>query len=161
MNRLGSLVRAARAGARLACQTSMEQQKEELGVVYAAINSVSVTGRTAKAKLSTSSFASSGAVTDLNAEIEHATGLERKQLEAKRKGIDLFHEAWLDAPFGTETNPVEVTSEFSERIVGVPDPDDDSTVWWGVIEEGQPPKQIVEGGEFFVLKRLPSSGDHH
>lgn len=32
MNRLGSLVRAARAGARLACQTSKEQQYEELGV---------------------------------------------------------------------------------------------------------------------------------
>jgi hypothetical protein len=165
-------------------------------VLYAVYDSVPVVGRTAKAKLSTSSFACSGAVTDLNAEIEHATGLERcvgcnavfcslllegkwtwilrgrehscifaclcrKQLEAKRKGLDLFHEAWLDAPFGTETNPVEVTSEFSERIVGVPDPDDDSTVWWGVIEEGQPPKQIVEGGEFFVLKRLPSSGGHH
>jgi cytochrome c oxidase subunit 5b len=34
-------------------------------------------------------------------------------------------------------------------------------VWWGVIEDGQPPKQIIEGGEFFVLKRLPSSGGHH
>lgn len=107
------------------------------------------------------SFASSGAVTDVDAEIEHATGLERKQLEASKQGVDMFHEAWLDAPFGTEANPVEVTSEFSERIVGVPDPDDDSTVWWGMIEEGQPPKQIVEGGEFFVLKRLPSSGGHH
>lgn len=114
-----------------------------------------------KAYVSTTSFASSGAVTNLDAEIEHATGLEKAQLESANKGVDLFHEAWLDAPFGTETNPVEVTSEFSERIVGVPDPDDDSTVWWGVIEEGQPPKQIIEGGEFFVLKRLPSSGGHH
>ena len=94
-------------------------------------------------------------------ELQGCCSFCRAQLEAKKKGVDLFHEAWLDAPFGTETNPVEVTSEFSERIVGVPDPDDDSTVWWGVIEEGQPPKQIVEGGEFFVLKRLPSSGGHH
>ena len=46
-------------------------------VLYAVYDSVSVVGRTAKAKLSTSSFASSGAITDLNAEIEHATGLER------------------------------------------------------------------------------------
>ncbi len=45
--------------------------------------------------------------------------------------------------------------------MGVPDPDDDSIVWWGVVEEGQAPRQIVEGGEFFVLKRLPSSGGHH
>ena len=63
----------------------------------------------------------------------------------------------LDAPFGTEDKPVEVTSTFSERIVGVPDPYDDSIVWWGNIHEGDPPKQIVEGGEFFILKR---TGDH-
>ena len=34
----------------------------------------------------------------------------------------------LDAPFGTEDNPVVVPSEFGERIVGVADPDDDSLV---------------------------------
>ena len=33
-------------------------------------------------------------------------------------------------------------------------------VWWGFVEEGQPPKQIIEGGEYFVLKKLPSSGGH-
>ena len=48
----------------------------------------------------------------------------------------------LDAPFGTAENPVEVTSEFDNRVVGVPDPDDDSLVWWGIIEEGSPPKQV-------------------
>lgn len=66
----------------------------------------------------------------------------------------------LDAPFGTEDKPVEVTSTFSERIVGVPDPYDDSIVWWGTIEEGQPPKQLVEGGEFFVLKRIGGGSGH-
>ena len=35
----------------------------------------------------------------------------------------------LDAPWGTAEKPVEVTSAFSERIVGVPDPYDDSIVW--------------------------------
>ena len=54
-----------------------------------------------------------------------------------------------------------VPSEFSSRIVGCVDPDDDSLVWWGIIEEGQPPKQIIEDGEYFVLKRIPSSGGHH
>ena len=49
----------------------------------------------------------------------------------------------LDAPFGTEDKPVEVTSSFSERIVGVPDPYDDSIVWWGNIHEGDPPKQVT------------------
>ena len=38
-------------------------------------------------------------------------------------------------------------------VIGSADPDDDSLVWWGIIEEGQPPKQIIDGGEFFVLKR--------
>ena len=84
-----------------------------------------------------SSAASHAATVDVTDEIEHATGLERKELESKLlHGKDPFHEAWLDAPFGTETNPVEVTSEYEERIVGVPDPDDDSLVrcwalfWW-------------------------------
>jgi hypothetical protein len=48
----------------------------------------------------------------------------------------------LDAPFGTAENPVEVPSEFDHRVVGVPDPDDDSLVWWGIIEDGSPPKQV-------------------
>ncbi|KAI7843485.1 hypothetical protein COHA_002961 [Chlorella ohadii] len=94
--------------------------------------------------------------------LEQTTGPEREELEAKAKGIENpWHEAWLDAPFGTEDNPVVVPSEFSERIVGVADPDDDSLVWWGVIEDGQPPKQIIEGGEFFVLKRIPATSAHH
>lgn len=33
-------------------------------------------------------------------------------------------------------------------------------VWWGVIEDGQPPKQIIEGGEFFVLKKVPATSHH-
>jgi hypothetical protein len=37
----------------------------------------------------------------------------------------------LDAPFGTEDNPVVVPSEYEERIVGVVDPDDDSLVGAG------------------------------
>ena len=89
----------------------------------------------------------------MDAEIEHATGLERKQLESERKGVDLFHEPWLDAPFGTETNPVEVTSAFAERVVGVPDAEDDSTIWWGTLKAGEPPKQITQNGEYFVLKQ--------
>ncbi len=66
----------------------------------------------------------------------------------------------LNAPWGTEDNPVEVTSSLHERIVGVPDPYDDSIIWWGTIEEGQPPKQIVETGEFFVLKKVEASDGH-
>ena len=66
----------------------------------------------------------------------------------------------LDAPFGTAENPTEVTSEFDNRVVGVPDPDDDSLVWWGIIEEGSPPKQVnslcppLPAVHSRVLKRL-------
>ena len=78
---------------------------------------------------SAASHAAAGGAVDVASEIEHATGLEREELESKLlKGIDPFHEAWLDAPFGTETHPVEVTSEYEERIVGCADPDDDSLV---------------------------------
>ncbi len=67
----------------------------------------------------------------------------------------------LDAPFGTPEKPVEVPSMFDHRVVGVPDPDDDSIVWWGIVEEGQPPKQIIEEGEYFILKRVEGGGGHH
>jgi cytochrome c oxidase subunit 5b len=36
----------------------------------------------------------------------------------------------------------------------VPDPYDDSIIWWGTVREGEPPKQLVEGGEYFVLKKI-------
>lgn len=32
---------------------------------------------------------------------------------------------------------------------------------WGTIKKGEGPKQIVEGGEFFVLKHIPEEGGHH
>ena len=67
----------------------------------------------------------------------------------------------LDSPWGTETNPVEVTSHFGQRVVGVPDPYDDSIVWWDTIHAGQPPKQIIEDGEFFILKQLEGGGHGH
>ncbi|CAL5224756.1 g7493 [Coccomyxa viridis] len=117
-------------------------------------------GKWAQRSLHTSSM--SFASGDIALDMEHATGLERQELEAKlTSGKDIFHEDWLDAPFGTEDKPVEVTSSFSERIVGVPDPYDDSIVWWGNIHEGDPPKQIVEGGEFFILKRSGDAGHGH
>jgi hypothetical protein len=31
---------------------------------------------------------------------------------------------------------------------------------WGIIEEGQPPKQIIEDGEYFTLKRVEGGGHH-
>ena len=45
-------------------------------------------------------------------------------------------ECRLSAPFGTVEKPVEVPSIYEERIVGVPDPDDDCIITWGIIREG-------------------------
>ena len=84
-----------------------------------------------------------------------------EELVAKAAGRDPWREDWLDAPFGTAAAPVAVTSVFSERVVGVPDPADDSIIWWGTIKEGEPPRQLVEGGEYFVLKRIEGGGGHH
>ena len=83
------------------------------------------------------------------------------ELLSKASGKDLFHEDWLDAPWGTAEAPVVVTSSFSERVVGVPDSYDDSIIWWGTIKEGEGPRQLVEGGEYFVLKRVGDGGGHH
>ena len=83
------------------------------------------------------------------------------ELLAKASGKDLFHEDWLDAPWGTAEAPVVVTSSFAERVIGVPDSYDDSIIWWGTIREGEGPRQLVEGGEYFVLKRVGDGGGHH
>ncbi len=95
--------------------------------------------------------------------MEHATGLELAEMEGKARGVDIFSEgeSWLQAPFGTPEKPVVVTSSFAERIVGVTDPEDDSIVVWDFIKEGEPPKQIVENGEFFVLKKVTDPADHY
>jgi len=55
---------------------------------------------------------------------------------------------------GTPEEPVVVESVLEERIVGVPDPDDDCLVVWGLIKVGEPPRQLVDGGEYFVLKTV-------
>mmetsp|Transcript_20663 Transcript_20663/g.39256 ORF Transcript_20663/g.39256 Transcript_20663/m.39256 type:complete len:148 (+) Transcript_20663:98-541(+) len=106
-------------------------------------------------------FAVSGEVKVTEEDIEHATGIELRELEAAVAGKDLFLEEdskWLNAPFGTLENPVVVTSMFTERIVGAVDPDDDSIVCWGLVKLGEAPVKI--GDEFFVLKQIGESPQH-
>ncbi|WIA14896.1 hypothetical protein OEZ85_001612 [Tetradesmus obliquus] len=68
---------------------------------------------------------------------------------------DIWDEAWAYEPrFGTADNPIQVPALLGERIIGVTDPEDDTLVIWGVIREGEQPKQLVAGGEFFVLKKV-------
>lgn len=57
--------------------------------------------------------------------------------------------------FGTEADPVIVPSVEEERIIGVTDPDDDNLVVWGILRDGEGPRQFIEGGEFYVLKKVP------
>jgi hypothetical protein len=60
--------------------------------------------------------------------------------------------------FGTEDDPVIVPSLEPERIIGVTDPDDDNLVVWGVLRESDPPRQFIEGGEFYVLRKVRRGG---
>lgn len=55
---------------------------------------------------------------------------------------------------GTEDDPIIVPSTEAERIIGVTDPDDDNLVVWGILKAADPPRQFVEGGEFYVLKEV-------
>lgn len=76
---------------------------------------------------------------------------------------DIWDEAWAHEPrFGTVDSPIVVPSIEPERIIGVTDPDDDTLVIWGILCKDDPPKQLVEGGEFFVLQlveHVPRVGD--
>jgi cytochrome c oxidase subunit 5b len=47
-----------------------------------------------------------------------------------------------------------VPSTLPERIIGVTDPHDDTMVIWGVLKDGEPPRQLVAGGEFFVVQKV-------
>ena len=99
---------------------------------------------------------STGVVTNL----ENATGLYRAELEGKLKGEDIFdHHAFLRAPMGTKESPCVVESTMEYRVVGSPDPDDDSIIHWGRLEEGAPPMKI--GSEWFVHKRVGGGHGHH
>ena len=61
-------------------------------------------------------------------------------------------------PFGTKESPCVVTSTLPYRIVGATDPDDDSIIYWGRLEEGAPAMKI--GEEWFVHKRIHEDAHH-
>ena len=92
-------------------------------------------------------------------DFEHSTGLYRAELEGIASGKDIFdHYDFTRAPKGTKESPCVVTSEMEYRVVGVTDPDDDSIVIWGRLEEGKGPMLI--GDEWFVHKRVGGGGAH-
>ncbi|CAL6427957.1 unnamed protein product [Bathycoccus prasinos] len=101
------------------------------------------------------SYSTDAVVTDF----EHSTGLYRAELEGLASGKDIFdHYDFTRAPKGTKESPCVVTSEMEYRVVGVTDPDDDSIVIWGRLEEGKGPMLI--GDEWFVHKRVGGGGAH-
>lgn len=53
--------------------------------------------------------------------------------------------------FGSELQPINVPSLEDERIIGVTDPEDESLIVWGILKAGEPPRQFIEGGEYYVL----------
>ena len=94
-------------------------------------------------------------VSPLEMKHEHVTGLQAHEAKhTLEHGQDPYVEAWVTAERGTAASPVVVTSAASERIVGVTDTHDDSIVVWDTIRAGEPPRQIVEDGEYFVLKQI-------
>ena len=75
--------------------------------------------------------------------LENATGLYKAELEGRLKGEDVFdHHAFLRSPTGTKEAPCVVESTMEYRVVGAPDPDDDSIIHWGRLEEGAPAMKI-------------------
>ncbi len=68
------------------------------------------------------------------------------------------HPRAYEPRFGTVESPIKVPSLMDERIMGVTDPEDDTLVIWGIIRANEPPKQLVAGGEFFVLEKVGGWG---
>lgn len=84
--------------------------------------------------------------------VDQATGLERAEIDHP----DLFkHNEVLRGPFGTETNPVLIQSNYDARIVGCTGkatPNDHELVWLNV-EKGES-NACRECGQVFVLEKL-------
>eukprot|EP00179_Madagascaria_erythrocladioides_P026386 CAMPEP_0198340540 /NCGR_PEP_ID=MMETSP1450-20131203/44948_1 /TAXON_ID=753684 ORGANISM="Madagascaria erythrocladiodes, Strain CCMP3234" /NCGR_SAMPLE_ID=MMETSP1450 /ASSEMBLY_ACC=CAM_ASM_001115 /LENGTH=150 /DNA_ID=CAMNT_0044045525 /DNA_START=118 /DNA_END=570 /DNA_ORIENTATION=- len=83
---------------------------------------------------------------------DHATGLERAELEAP----DIFkHNEVIKAPFGTAEAPVLVESAFDSRIVGCTgeaSPNDHDIHWLEVIKGKQVACPLC--GQIFALKQI-------
>uniref|UniRef100_A0A6U0WT60 Uncharacterized protein n=1 Tax=Polytomella parva TaxID=51329 RepID=A0A6U0WT60_9CHLO len=68
---------------------------------------------------------------------------------------ELWHEAWMyEEKVGTPEDPIVVPSLEGQRIIGVTDPEDDTIVVWGLVGENDPPRQLIEGGDYFVCKKV-------
>ncbi|KAM9327068.1 cytochrome c oxidase subunit 5B, mitochondrial-like [Gastrophryne carolinensis] len=79
---------------------------------------------------------------------EQATGLERKVLQALKKGEDPYNILAKTARPGTKENPHIVPSVNKQRIVGCICEEDNSAIIWFWIHDGQ-------------VNRCPQCGSHY
>ncbi|XP_018429016.1 PREDICTED: cytochrome c oxidase subunit 5B, mitochondrial [Nanorana parkeri] len=79
---------------------------------------------------------------------EQATGLERKILQALKRGEDPYNILPKSGPAGTKENPHLVPSINKQRIVGCVCEEDNSAVIWFWIHEGE-------------VNRCPECGSHY
>ncbi|GIL81712.1 hypothetical protein Vretimale_1352 [Volvox reticuliferus] len=151
MNRLGSLsgllARAARSCSRRWASGALGLPAE-LAVVATAGQSVVAQARSLHTSLTTCQGAPAEAK-------PRALSAEPPRKYRPLGDKELWHEAWMyEDKFGTEDDPIVVPSLEPERIIGVTDPEDETLVVWGILKEGEAPRQFVENGEFYVLKMV-------
>lgn len=71
--------------------------------------------------------------------LQHATGLEREELEAQLRGENRFDMEPPRGPFGTKEAPAIIPSAFDERIVGCSGGvgEDEHDVVWFKLRKGE------------------------
>lgn len=99
---------------------------------------------------SSRAMAAGGGIPD---NFEHATGLEKKELDRIKAGdSDPFQLNVRRVAAGTKTKPVEVTSAFQKRIVGCICEEEQTHINWMWLYTGEP--QRCECGHWFKLQEV-------
>eukprot|EP00245_Coleochaete_scutata_P005628 TRINITY_DN19297_c0_g1_i1.p1 TRINITY_DN19297_c0_g1~~TRINITY_DN19297_c0_g1_i1.p1 ORF type:complete len:169 (+),score=36.41 TRINITY_DN19297_c0_g1_i1:212-718(+) len=93
------------------------------------------------------------------ADIEFATGLEREELQAQAEGATRFETGPPQGPFGTQSAPAVVESQFDERIVGCSGgfADEEHDVVWFKLKKEEPYECPV-CAQVFALKVVGHGG---
>lgn len=86
--------------------------------------------------------------------IEHATGLEKRELLAKLAGNDdPFNIKAIKRGPGTRDNPTQIPSAFESRLVGCICEEDSTAITWMWLFKGEPKR--CECGHWFCLVYKP------
>ncbi|XP_053695015.1 cytochrome c oxidase subunit 5B, mitochondrial-like [Sabethes cyaneus] len=87
--------------------------------------------------------------------IEHATGLEKRELLAKQAGnSDPFDMRVFKRGPGTKDQPNQIPSAFESRLVGCICEEDQTYVQWMWLHQGQP-KRCECGHWFKLVEKAP------